>query len=319
MVFIPLYYTRRNDCMKEKKISKKMWPYLFALPFIVAYLLFNLFPVIYSFYMSLHEWNGVGDATFVGIANYTRIFTRDKLFWKSVGNTFLIMAFATPISVIGGLVLAYLLFNLKKGKRLFQTISFFPYITTPVAIGFIFAYLFDYSGGYINQFLLTTGLMEDKFHWLNTVWTSRAIVILMIIWRNLGYFMTIYLAGMTAISSDVYEAAQIDGAGRLQSFLKITIPLLRNTSIFLGLTSVIGGLQLFDEPYQLFAGWGSGAVNVGGPSYSVLTTIWKFFDDSFKSNSMLGYGAAVSFSLFVLIFIVSMLQLKMTDRKEIES
>jgi len=302
--------------MKKKGISRKIWPYLFALPFVAAYLLFNLYPIIYSFYMSLQSWNGVSEIEFVGFDNYIRLFTRDKLFWKSVGNTVLIMCIATPISTFGGLVLAYLLFNLKKGKRLFQTINFFPYITTPVAIGFIFSYLFDYSGGYVNELLMTLGILDEKFYWLNHIWAARFVVILMIIWRNLGYFMTIYLAGMTAISSDVYEAAQIDGAGRFQSFFKITIPLLKNTSIFLALTSVIGALQLFDEPYQLFTGWTAGIANVGGPGYSVLSVIWKFYDDSFKSNSMLGYGAAVSFALFLLIFIVSMLQLKLVDRKE---
>lgn len=305
--------------MGKRKISKKMWPYLFALPFIVIYLVFNLFPIIYSFFMSLHEWNGVGDVTFAGFGNYIKLFTRDKLFWKSVTNTTLIMFFATPISIFGGLVLAYMLFNLRKGKRLFQTINFFPYITTPVAIGFIFSYLFDYSGGYINQLLVGTGILAEKFYWLNNPWSSRMVVILMIVWRNLGYFMTIYLAGMTAISPDVYEAAQIDGAGKIQTFFRITIPLLKNTSIFLILTSVIGGLQLFDEPYQLFSGWTAGIANVGGPEYSVLSVIWKFYDDSFKSNSKLGYGAAVSFALFLLIFIVSMLQLKFIDRKETKS
>lgn len=305
--------------MGKRKISKKMWPYLFALPFIVIYLVFNLFPIIYSFFMSLHEWNGIGDVTFAGFGNYIKLFTRDKLFWKSVTNTTLIMFFATPISIFGGLVLAYMLFNLRKGKRLFQTINFFPYITTPVAIGFIFSYLFDYSGGYINQLLVGTGILAEKFYWLNNPWSSRMVVILMIVWRNLGYFMTIYLAGMTAISPDVYEAAQIDGAGKIQTFFRITIPLLKNTSIFLILTSVIGGLQLFDEPYQLFSGWTAGIANVGGPEYSVLSVIWKFYDDSFKSNSKLGYGAAVSFALFLLIFIVSMLQLKFIDRKETKS
>jgi ABC-type sugar transport system permease subunit len=138
----------------------------------------------------------------------------------------------------------------------------------------------------------------------------------MIIWRNLGYYMTIYLSGMTAISSEVYEAAKIDGATKIQIFFRVTIPLLKNTTIFLALTSVIGGLQLFDEPYQLFTGWTAGVVNVGGPKYSVLSVIWKFYDDSFKSNSMLGYGAAVSFSLFLIIFAVSLIQLKVMTRKE---
>ena len=300
----------------RRKISNKVWPLLFAAPFVITYLLFNLYPVIYSFVLSLHSWNGIGEKAFVGFGNYIKIFTRDVLFLKSVGNTVLIMAIATPTAIFSGLVLAYLLFNLKKGKRLFQTINFFPYITTPVAIGFIFSYLFDYSGGYVNQLMTTTGLLGDKYYWLEHVWSARTIVILMIIWRNLGYYMTIYLSGMTAISSEVYEAAKIDGASKIQIFFKITIPLLKNTTLFLALTSVIGGLQLFDEPYQLYTGWTAGVVNVGGPKYSVLTVIWKFYDDSFKSNSMLGYGAAVSFTLFLIIFAVSLLQLKFMAGKE---
>lgn len=300
----------------RRKISKKVWPFLFAAPFVITYILFNLYPVIYSFILSLHSWNGIGEKAFIGFGNYVKIFTRDVLFLKSVGNTVLIMAIATPTAIFSGLVLAYLLFNLKKGKRLFQTINFFPYITTPVAIGFIFSYLFDYSGGYVNQLMTTAGLLREKYYWLEHVWSARTIVILMIIWRNLGYYMTIYLSGMTAISAEVYEAAKIDGASKIQIFFKITIPLLKNTTLFLALTSVIGGLQMFDEPYQLYTGWTAGVVNVGGPKYSVLTVIWKFYDDSFKSNSMLGYGAAVSFTLFLIIFAVSLLQLKFMTRKE---
>jgi multiple sugar transport system permease protein/cellobiose transport system permease protein len=164
--------------------------------------------------------------------------------------------------------------------------------------------------------MTTAGLLREKYYWLEHVWSARTIVILMIIWRNLGYYMTIYLSGMTAISAEVYEAAKIDGASKIQIFFKITIPLLKNTTLFLALTSVIGGLQMFDEPYQLYTGWTAGVVNVGGPKYSVLTVIWKFYDDSFKSNSMLGYGAAVSFTLFLIIFAVSLLQLKFMTRKE---
>lgn len=299
-----------------RKRSNKIWPFIFAAPFVISYILFNLYPVIYSFILSLHSWNGIGEKKFVGIANYIKLFTRDVLFKKSVANTALIMVIATPIALFSGLVLAYLLLNMKKGKRLFQTINFFPYITTPVAIGFIFSYLFDYSGGYVNQLLLTIGALQEKYYWLEHIWSARAIVILMIIWRNLGYYMTIYLSGMTAISSEVYEAARIDGATKLQIFFRVTIPLLKNTTVFLALTSVIGGLQLFDEPYQLYTGWTAGVVNVGGPKYSVLTVIWKFYDDSFKSNSMLGYGAAVSFALFLIIFVVSLLQLKVMTRGE---
>jgi ABC-type sugar transport system permease subunit len=297
------------------KISKKMWPFIFAAPFVISYILFNLYPVIYSFILSLNSWNGISEKEFVGFANYTKILTRDVLFRKAVFNTFMIMFIATPTAIFGGLTLAYFLFNMRKGKQFFQTINFFPYITTPVAIGFIFSYLFDYSGGYVNQLMTSLGLLNEKYYWLEHVWSARGIVMLMIIWRNLGYYMTIYLSGMTAIPSEVYEAARIDGASKIQIFSKVTVPLLENTTIFLALTSVIGGLQLFDEPYQLYTGWTAGYVNVGGPKYSVLTVIWKFYDDSFKSNSMLGYGAAVSFLLFLIIFAISLLQLKYISKK----
>lgn len=235
--------------------KKNKWPYLFCLPFIAAYLTFSLYPMLYSLQLSFFDWNGIGNKTFVGLQNYITLFTKDPLFWKALKNTVILMAFSTPITVFLGLVVAYLLFDISRGKRLYQTVNFFPYITTPVAIGFIFSYLFDWQSGYVNKLLTSIGILDEPFYWLNSEIASKVIIVIMIVWRYLGYYMTIYLAAMTSMPMEVYEAAAVDGASNLKIFTRITIPMLRHTTVFLVITSMIGGLQMFEEPKLLFGGW----------------------------------------------------------------
>lgn len=272
--------------------------------------------MIYSFYLSLFDYNGIVEKHFVGLANYIALFTKDRLFGKALGNTVLIMLMSMPVNLIGGLVIAYLLFRLAKGRRLFQVITFLPYITTPVAIGFIFSYIFDWNSGILNQLLVRFGILEEHYFWLQHPWSARIVVALMIVWRNLGYCITIYLAGMTSINQDVYEAAAIDGAGRGRIFVSIIVPLLKNTTVFLFITSLIGGFQMFDEPSQLYSGWSAASRNIGGPDYSVLTVIWKFYDDSFGSSTRLGYGAAIAYTLFLIIGGCSLVSFFLSNRKE---
>lgn len=298
---------------KQGNIQK--WPYLFALPFVLAFIVFQLYPIIYSFYLSLNDWNGIGDKTFVGLQNYIDLFTKDPLFFKSLYNTVIIMLMSLPLTLIVGIVLAYLTFQLMKGQRFFQTVNILPYIITPVAIGFIFSYLFDWQTGLVNLLLIKFGWLQEGFYWLQDPWTSRGIIALMIVWRNLGYFMAIFMAGMTGIPQDVYEAAKVDGATPIQTFIRITVPLMRNITVFLVITSIIYGLQLFDEPKLLYGGW-SGSTQVGGPDNTALTVIWKFVDDSFISNNRFGYASAVAYSLFVVIVLFSIFSYKLTGSKE---
>ena len=183
--------------------KKNKWPYLFCLPFIAAYLTFSLYPMLYSLQLSFFDWNGIGNKTFVGLQNYITLFTKDPLFWKALKNTVILMAFSTPITVFLGLVVAYLLFDISRGKRLYQTVNFFPYITTPVAIGFIFSYLFDWQSGYVNKLLTSIGILDEPFYWLNSEIASKVIIVIMIVWRYLGYYMTIYLAAMTSMPMEV--------------------------------------------------------------------------------------------------------------------
>ena len=297
-------------------MKRNKWPVIFATPFLTAYGLFMLFPMLYSFYLSLFEYNGIVEKHFVGFSNYINLFTKDRLFLKSLYNTVLIMLMSLPVNLILGLVVAYLLFSLARGRRVFQVVNFLPYITTPVAIGFIFSYIFDWNSGILNGLLTYFGILDENYFWLQQPWSARLIVAIMIVWRNFGYCMMIYLSGMTAIDQDIYEAAAIDGAGKFKTFFAIVVPLLKNVSVFLLITAMIGGFQMFDEPVQLYSGWSAASRSVGGPEYSVLTVIWKFYDDSFGSNTRLGYGAAIAYTLFLIIGACSLFSYFWSNRKD---
>lgn len=299
--------------------KKNKWPYIFCAPFLIAYFSFSLFPMLWSFQLSFFDWNGIGEKIFVGVRNYVNLFTKDALFLKALKNTVILMAFSTPITVLLGLGVAYLLFDIRRGKRLYQTVNFFPYITTPVAIGFIFSYLFDWQSGYVNKLFEAVGILDEPFFWLGSEIASKVIIVIMVVWRYLGYYMTIYLAAMTSMPMEVYEAAAVDGANRFQIFTKITIPMLKGTTRFLIITSMIGGLQMFEEPKLLFSGWAAlGSGQTGGPGNTALTVVWKFYNDTFNLDTKLGYGSAIAYSLFVIIMIFSVIGFKISGRRDKE-
>ena len=281
---------------KGNKKYTILWPLFFVAPFIIFFLAFNLFPILYSVFLSFHDWSGIGDKVFIGLDNYVRIFTQDKTVWKSLGNTLYIMVLGFPLSIFLGLVLAAFLSNLKKFRNVFQTINFLPYITTPVAIGLIFTFLFDWNTGIINKILSFFG--GEGINWLGNAKFAPLVIGFMIIWKTTGYYMALYLAGITSISEDIYEAAKVDGAGPVKTFFKITLPLLKPITIFIVITSLIYALQLFDEPNLMFNV--STTSVIGGPDRSCLTMVWNFYDVAFGSTARLGYGSAVATTLFII-------------------
>ena len=301
--------------MTKKRSSLAKWPFIFLAPYVIGYLLFFIYPIIYSFYISLTDWDslsGIENRKFVGLANYVRLLTKDKLFFKALGNTAFFMVIYIQILILGGMVLAVLLYRLKRLNRVFQTINILPYITTPVAIGMIFSFLFDWSTGIINHLLMKLNLLSEEINWLGSAGTARFVVILLIVWKNLGYYLLIYLAGLSTIPEDISEAAMVDGANRIQVFWHITVPYLKPITIFLTLTSIISGFQLFDEPFLLFSNSANSVI--GGPERSCLTAVMYFFDSTFKSSTKLGYGAAVSYGLFVVVMIVSAIISRIVNR-----
>lgn len=288
------------------------WPIIFLAPFVICFLLFNIYPIIYSFYMSTLDWAGYNEKVFVGLDNYVRIFTKDPTFWKSVLNTLRIGLVGFPVAVVLGLVLAALINDIIRGKNALQTVNFLPYVTTPVAIGMIFTFIFEEHVGIFNKLIEFLG--GDAINFIGTAKWAPLVISFMIIWKNTGYFITMYLAGMTAIPEDLYEAARIDGASKLQCFFKITVPMLRSVTTFLVITSVIYMFQMFDEANLLFTNQSSSTV--GGPEQSCLTIVWNFYNQAFDGNPRMGYASAMACVLFIIIAVVSVIGLRVMNRKE---
>lgn len=294
-----------------------MAPYLFTLPFFLFYAAFVVYPVLYSFFISLTNWDSLGGISkrqFVGFTNYIQLIARDKLFFRTLGNTAFFMVINIPVLIITGLLMSVVLYKINRSRRVFQTINILPYIITPAAIGLIFSFIFDWSTGIINTLLINAGIIEDGINWLGTPNTARFVIILMVVWKNFGYYMLIYLAALAGIPHDINEAAGIDGAGAVQSFFYITLPMLRPITVFLILTSIISGFQLYDEPALLFSA--SSSAVFGGPDRSGLTSIMYFYDRTFKSSTRLGYGATISYTLFFVIMMTSVVISKILNRKD---
>lgn len=293
--------------------------YLFILPFFVIYFVFNLFPILFSLFLSFFEWDGMREMTFVGLENYIKVFTSDPYFLKSIQNTIILMLLYIPASLVLGLLMANILSSaLVKAKRFFQVVNYFPYIITPVAIGLIFYLLFDWSSGTVNKVLLNLGVITDAINWLGDEHYARLVVGLMLTWKNTGYCMMLYLAGIASIPSELYEASKIDGANAGQIFFNITLPMLKPITLFVTTTSIVNGFQLFDEVKMLLGNSTVGMAVIGGPNRSCLTAVWNLYDTAFGftgGGQRLGYGSAVAYGLFPFIAVVSLINYLITQRK----
>lgn len=294
--------------------SKKAAPYLFIAPFFICYLLFSVFPFLFSFCISFTDWNGINIPHFVGLRNYIRMFTQDAAAQKAFFNTFFFLVIAIPIEVVLGFLLAVCIRDfIPRGRGAFQLLNFLPYLTAPVAVGLIFQFLFDWNFGSVNQILEQLNLIKEPIYWLGTEWTARFVVIVVVVWKMFGYSMIILSAGLSTISEDLYEAAELDGATWLQKQLKITLPLLKPILVFVCVISLINGFQLFDDPYMLFAS--QAGQPYGGPNNSVLTIMMSMFQSSFM-NFQMGYGAAIAYTLFFIIFACSMVLTRIMKRED---
>ena len=292
--------------------NRAIWPALFLLPYIVIYLTFGLFPVLYSFFLSLTNWDGLTEREFIGLANYREL-VFDRTFWSSITNT-LLLASVAPFHILIILIVSVMLHSkLCKFRKTAQTIIFLPYITAIVALGVIFSQLFQWKHGIVNLLLLRLNILAQGVNWLGEPWLARYITTVAIQWRFLGYSTVIVMAGLANISADYYEAAEIDGATATQRFLRITLPLLRPILLFMTITTISGSMQLFEIPFMMFP---SSAGLVGGPNGSVLTAIWYMFDTAFNRTTRYGYASAITYALFVIMATLSVISFYAWNRKE---
>ncbi len=287
--------------------NKENAGYFFILPFFIVFLIFSLYPILYTLVLSFSAYDGLSEITFKGLENYTRLF-KDKYFYEALYNTWRIWIFnMLPQVGIALLLAAMFTYNKIRGQGFFKAVFYFPNLVTAASIALLFNVLLDWQNGTINQILMGWNIIKEPINWLNTPFHTRNTVSLIQWWMWFGQTMIICLAGIAAIPGDYYEAAIVDGATKWQVFWKITLPLLKPTLIYVMITSLIGGMQIFDIPMILTDGQGA-------PQGSINTMVMYLYNQAFRFNNF-GYAAAVAYTLFAIIGVVSVFSLKIVNKK----
>ncbi|MDX6259965.1 MAG: cellobiose transport system permease protein [Kribbellaceae bacterium] len=281
------------------KYRRALPQYAAVSPFFILFAVFGAFPILFSIWLSFHSWDGIGQMKWVGMEQYSYLLT-DPSFWKSITNTLIIWVISTVPMLLLALVIANALHNATRFRSFYRIAYFVPNITSVVAVTMVFGSVFSNNFGLLNAFLQSVGL--QKIEWLSAPWGIKIAIASIVLWRWTGYNAIIFLAGLQAISSDVYEAAKMDGASPRQTFWRITVPLLRPVILFTAVTSTIGGLQIFTESQVLFGSSGA----IGGPGDGGLTIVSYLYDSAFGKHQF-GYGAAIGWALFILIVLFSII------------
>lgn len=268
----------------------------FILPNFAGFALLTLVPVVVLFYMSLTDWNIFGTSNFIGLENFQRLFG-DGSFRLSLVNTIYYTAMHVPLTIIVSLGLALLLNNRLRGVAFFRTAAFFPYITSIVAIALVWNLLFSPDFGPINEGLRFLGISEPPGWLTSPAWAMPAVVIIST-WRDMGYYMVLFLAGLQTVPRELHEAARVDGANALQRFVNVTLPCLRPTMFFVTVMLTINSLKVFDLILVL---------TEGGPGQSTTVLSQFIYRKGFEENSF-GYASAASVVLFALCLVVTIIQ-----------
>jgi multiple sugar transport system permease protein len=285
--------------MRLPRIPPRWAPYVLISPFLVLFVLFGLFPLLFSLYLAFQSWeptSGLGAMSFVGWGNFA-FALHDDWFWKSLKNTlWLAVAAGAPQHLVAIPLAAFIHQSVKRLRDAVIGAYFLPYITSTVAIAILFSALFSTDYGLINAGLQQVFGLQPV-DWLNQPDTLKPAIALIVFWRYLGFNLVLYLAALQTIPKDLYEAATLDGASRWQQFRHITLPGLK-PMIFFGVTlSIIGGLQLFEEPYILTGGSGRA---IGGPDQAGMTSALYLYRMAFDFNDF-GGASAMSWLLFIVV------------------
>ncbi|MGL5851611.1 MAG: carbohydrate ABC transporter permease [Phycicoccus sp.] len=297
---------RRSDARQRlSRWDARFAPYLYVSPFFILFALVGLFPLLYTAFVSLHEWSLIGGrGAFVGLENYTTVL-QHEYFWRSMRNTLSIFVLSSGPQIVLALLIAAALDTGLRARTFWRMGVLLPYVVAPVAVALIFNDLFGDRFGLVNQALGLVGV--DPVRWHVDVIPSHLAIATMVNFRWTGYNALIFLAAMQAIPRDYYEAALVDGAGRVRTFFSLTVPLLRNTIIFVVITSTIGGLQIFDEP-RMFDQAGQGGAD------RQWQTLTLFLWQTGWGQQNLGRAAAVAWLLFLLIVLIGVVNFVITRR-----
>jgi ABC-type sugar transport system permease subunit len=283
----------------------KLAPYLFISPFFIIFAIFGLFPIIYSGIISLHEWTGLKPHVYVGLKNYITLF-QDPDFQIALRNTATLFLLSVPTTVGGGLLLAVVLNNkLVRYRSVFRTIFYMPLVVSLVVASQVFNLMLGNPFGLFNEVLGRLGIQRINF--LNEPSLSIPVLTVLIIWKYIGNDLVIMLAGLQTIPPELSEAAMVDGASGFQVFRYITLPLMRPIILFDLVLSTIGTFNIFAEPYTLF-------YYTGGVNQSGLTAGLLLYRTSFVLFKY-GYGSAMAYVIGIIIFVLSLIQLRLGTRE----
>ncbi|WP_328468191.1 sugar ABC transporter permease [Actinoplanes sp. NBC_00393] len=268
----------------------------FLLPNFAGFAILTLIPVVLLFYYAFTEWNVFGGSTWSGLANFRQMWD-DTSFWTALRNTFYYTAFHIPLTLTVSLGLALLLNRKLRGVAFFRTVAFFPYITSIVAIAQIWNMLFSPSYGPVNQLLRAIGVANPPGWTTSADWSMPAVIVVGT-WREMGYYMLLFLAGLQTIPAQLHEAAKVDGANAWQRFRAVTLPGLRPTTFFITVMLTIGSFKVFDLILVM---------TDGGPGQSTLVLSQYIYQKGFEENQF-GYASALSIVLFAICFLVTIVQ-----------
>lgn len=301
---IPAYRSQRKYWNNERKETLAAW--LFLAPEVVGVLLLSVFPILFSLFLSFCDWNLVGGLSaieWVGLDNYRAMLGDDKIF-MALKNNIAYTACVVPVGIVLALLLSVVIHSKVYGKEYFKVAFFIPYISSIVAIGAVWSALFHPSQGPINRFLIGLGIANPP-KWLADTNYSLTAIIVIAIWAALGYQIVIFIAGLSGIPEELYEAADIDGANQAQQFARITLPLLGPTLSFLIITTLMASFKVFD----LIA-----FLTDGGPNESSTVLVYRIYDEGFH-NFRMGYASAISWLLFLIVGAITLITWKIQRTK----
>ncbi len=285
----------RRSFFRSLRWQEAKWAYIFLLPNLVLFLSFTVYPVFASFYYSLNRWDLQTPMKFIGLGNYRALFA-DPTFRKVLGNTLYFTAGVIPFQTVLGLLIAVGLNQKLRFMTVYRAVYFVPVVTSAIAVSMVWQWMYQPDFGVINSILRNFGIAGPN--WLFSIRWAMPAVILMSIWKNVGYSIVLYLAALQGVPEEFYEAATIDGANAWGRFRRITLPLISPTTFFIIVLSVIGSFQSFDQVYIL---------TQGGPARATSVIALYLYQNGFQYFAM-GYAAAIAYVLFALLFALTIIQ-----------
>ena len=290
----------KTGSARKRKIRDHLVAYSFIAPNFIGFAVFTLVPMLFSFVLSLMEWDGgkVNPMKFTGIQNYLRLFA-DSKFQNAYWNTLVYTLGYVPLTLVLSLLLAIVLNAKIRGRNFFRTLVFFPYVASIVAVASVWNMLFNPSMGPVNMLLSALGI-ENLPRWSADKNWAMITVILFSVWKSIGYYMIIFLAGLQGINADLYEAASLDGAGKWKQFLNVTLPQLKPTTFFVVVMLTIASFKVYD---QIFL------ITQGGPGDRTMVLVYYIYNQAFKYSDY-GYASTVSIVLFLTVLAVTLIQFR---------